>query len=38
MPHPTLAIDRRHGQVLVRVVHRVASGAIADFGLSSHPP
>jgi hypothetical protein len=38
MRHSTLAIDRRHGQVLVRVVHRVASGAIADFGLSSRQP
>jgi hypothetical protein len=38
MRHPTLAIDRRHGQVVVGIVRGVASGAIADFGLSSRPP
>ena len=29
--HPPLAVDRHHGEVVVRVVHRVARGAIADF-------
>jgi hypothetical protein len=29
--HPSLAVDRHHGEIVVGIVHRVASGPVADF-------
>jgi hypothetical protein len=31
MRHPPLAVDGRHGEIVVRVLDRIARSAIADF-------